>query len=130
VIAAVRDHVQKDLFACHAALVAVGEGEVQHARERRLAQAAHVVEVPRVSRRHVRTKLLERRRRLGVRRIEGLRRVAQARLEEAVDDMDVIERADAGVQRLGMLRRQSRQQREQLGVGPGLVAEQRLEGGE
>jgi hypothetical protein len=126
----VRDDVQQDFLAAHAARVAICEPEAQVLCQCRVCQRAHVEDELRIDFPDCGSQCAESR---GVFRIRGVVAVAdplQVRLEDAVHDVDVVEDSDRAV-RLGRMLAcfDLCQLDKQFLVRPRLVGEQRQQGG-
>jgi len=90
-IVTVQTHMQNDLTAPHACLLAASEDEIERLREVPLRQTVHVGRVPVVNLTSAICKLTECRQALGARRPTGMRQSLQVMLKNSIDDMNVIE---------------------------------------
>jgi hypothetical protein len=130
VVPTMRDDMKQDFFSGHAPSITVGEPEVQRLREVGLHKRSNVLDVPSIRGLYVASQLSKRWSFLGVRGVEWGWFPGEAGAKEPVNDVDVVEGANARVKLLGVLRRQGAQQCEELGIGPGLVGEQGLQSGD
>jgi len=105
VVATVCDDVEKDFFSGHAPAVPVGKLEVDDFGEIGCAQACSVVLVPSIGGRHIGPQLSKGGRALGVRGVEGPWLGAQVGLEDAINDVDVVQRSDTCVEMFCVLGR-------------------------
>ena len=127
VIPAVGENVEKDLLPGHAASIAVGECESQNLRQSRRREVENVVSVPGIRGFDIGSELLERRSRFRIRSVERPRLPTEVGTKDSVNDVDVVQGAHARVKLFGMRWRKRGQEREQLRVGPGFVAEERFQ---
>jgi hypothetical protein len=114
VIPTVGENVEKDFLSGHATSVAVGECECQNLRQVWSREVGNVVSVPGICGFDIASKLLERWSRLRVRSVERPRLPTEVGAKDSVNDVDVVQGADASVKLLGMLWGQLVQEREQL----------------
>ena len=97
VIPAVGEHVEKDFLPGHATLVAIGECEDQNLRQGWSRGAGNVGSVPGIRGFGIGSELLERWSRLRIRGVKRPRLATEMGAKDAVDDVDVVEGADASV---------------------------------
>lgn len=108
-IPTVGEDVKKDFFSGHATSVAIGKGEVQDLRERPRRECRGIVQVPGIRLLHIASELVERWCCLRIRSIEGSCLATEVGPEDPVDDVDMVERADASMKLVGAFRRQRNQ---------------------